>query len=123
MALRCVRWYLDMRLDEALESAELQLALLVLWGIYGISHIIFGNKKGYRAIWMAGAALTIIDIAKLLLVDLANTGTVTRIIAFFVAGLLLLFIGWAAPLPPPREKINHTGHGEETEFHGGKKKI
>jgi uncharacterized membrane protein len=28
-------------------------------------------------------------------------GTIPRIISFFGAGIVLLFIGWAAPLPPP----------------------
>ena len=63
-----------------------------------------GNRLLLRRVWAAGAILMLIDIGKLLLVDLAQTGTITRIISFFVAGLLLLFIGWAAPLPPASEK-------------------
>jgi uncharacterized membrane protein len=42
----------------------------------------------------------VVDIAKLLIWDLAGTAPVIRIISFFVAGLILLFIGWVAPLPP-----------------------
>jgi uncharacterized membrane protein len=52
--------------------------------------------------------LTLADIAKLILLDMANTGTLARIASFFIAGLILLFIGWAAPLPPslkPAQKI------------------
>jgi uncharacterized membrane protein len=33
-----------------------------------------------------------------------------RILSFFIAGLILLFIGWAAPLPPARQK--ETGQEE-----------
>jgi len=49
-----------------------------------------------------------VDIAKLLVLDLANSGTVTRIVSFFIAGIVLLFIGWRSPLPPKRKS-------EETE--------
>ena len=37
--------------------------------------------------------------AKLLLVDLAGTGTVTRIVSFIGVGVLMLVIGYVAPLP------------------------
>jgi uncharacterized membrane protein len=40
------------------------------------------------------------DIGKFIILDLAEAGAVIRIISFFIAGLALLFIGWAAPLPP-----------------------
>jgi uncharacterized membrane protein len=63
-----------------------------------------GRKTAYRWIWIAGAALIIVDIAKLLVIDLADSGTITRIISFFVAGLFLLFIGWAVPLPAKETK-------------------
>jgi uncharacterized membrane protein len=76
------------------------LCLFLLWGTYGIGHIITGNKKASRPAWIAGAVLTVIDVAKLLLVDLAGRGTLIRIASFFIAGVLLLIIGWAAPLPP-----------------------
>ncbi|MDR0388981.1 MAG: DUF2339 domain-containing protein [Spirochaetaceae bacterium] len=76
------------------------LCLFLLWGIYGIGHIIIGNKKASRPIWIAGAVITVIAVLKLLLIDLAETGTLIRITSFFIAGVLLLVIGWAAPLPP-----------------------
>ncbi|MDR3193435.1 MAG: DUF2339 domain-containing protein [Treponema sp.] len=106
MMLRASRWFMDLSFSRALSSGEFQLALLVLWGVYGISHILAGYRMGLRGLWLAGAVVMVIDIAKLLLVDLAKTGTVTRIISFFVAGLLLLFIGWAAPLPPAHKETS-----------------
>ncbi|MDR2111216.1 MAG: DUF2339 domain-containing protein, partial [Spirochaetaceae bacterium] len=76
------------------------LCLFIFWALWGIGHIIGGHRASRRAVWIAGTVLTILDVAKLLILDLANTGAVTRIVSFFIAGLLLLFIGWAAPLPP-----------------------
>ena len=37
--------------------------------------------------------------AKLLIVDLSGSGTVTRIVSFIGAGVLMLLIGYVAPLP------------------------
>ena len=100
MLARATHYFLDIPMLAVPYSGKFHLALLVLWGLYGIGHIVAGHKIPMRRIWLAGAILTIIDIAKLLLVDLAHTGTITRIISFFIAGLILLFIGWVAPLPP-----------------------
>ena len=36
---------------------------------------------------------------KLLLVDLSGSGTVTRIVSFIGVGVLMLVIGYVAPLP------------------------
>ncbi|WP_414718524.1 DUF2339 domain-containing protein, partial [Trichlorobacter sp.] len=35
--------------------------------------------------------------------DLAGHGTVARIVSFVAVGLLLLVIGWFAPVPPKQE--------------------
>ena len=103
---RASHYFLDIPMAAVPYSGKFHLALLILWGLYGIGHIVAGHKMPMRRVWLAGAILTIIDIAKLLLVDLAHTGTITRIISFFIAGLLLLFIGWVAPLPPASSKAN-----------------
>jgi uncharacterized membrane protein len=81
-------------------SDAFNLALFIFWALWGIGHIIAGHRFALRPVWIAGAVLTLADIAKLILLDMANTGTLARIASFFIAGLILLFIGWAAPLPP-----------------------
>jgi uncharacterized membrane protein len=39
-------------------------------------------------------------MGKLFLLDLANSGTVARIVSFLGVGVLLLVIGYTAPVPP-----------------------
>jgi uncharacterized membrane protein len=90
-------------------SSEFHLGIFIFWAVYGILHIIVGNKVRNRPVWIAGAVLTLVDIAKLILLDLADSGTVTRIVSFFIAGMVLLFIGWRAPLPPERIKSEEQG--------------
>ena len=52
---------------------------------------------------MAGAVLLGVVVAKLFLVELAQVGTITRIVSFIGVGLLLLLIGYLAPVPPRKE--------------------
>jgi uncharacterized membrane protein len=39
-------------------------------------------------------------VAKLFLVDLGNTGTLARVVSFLGVGVLLLVVGYFAPVPP-----------------------
>jgi uncharacterized membrane protein len=106
LTARSVHFYGGVPYRQIFDSSVFHLCLFILWAIYGISHIIGGFKLARRKIWIAGAVLTVADVAKLLILDMGGTGALTRIISFFIAGLLLLFIGWAAPLPPPERKEN-----------------
>ncbi|MDR2185549.1 MAG: DUF2339 domain-containing protein [Treponema sp.] len=101
---RSVHFYGDVPYRRVFSSELFHLCLFILWAVYGIGHIIWGSRLSLRKVWIAGAVLTVADIGKLLILDLAGTGAVTRIVSFFIAGLLLLFIGWIAPLPPAAEK-------------------
>jgi len=56
-------------------------------------------RRTRRLPWMVGAALLAAVVLKLLLVDLSGTGTVTRIVSFIGVGVLMLVIGYVAPLP------------------------
>jgi uncharacterized membrane protein len=109
VAARSVHFFAGVPYYRLLRSEIFHLCLFILWAVYGIGHIIGGYKLARRQVWIAGAALTVADIAKLLILDLAKTGAVTRIVSFFIAGLLLLFIGWAAPLPPAAKKPAASG--------------
>ena len=104
---RSVHFYAHIPMYSMLKSHLFHLGIFIFWALYGIAHIIAGHKKSLRPVWIAGAVLTIVDIIKLLLFDLADTGTISRIVSFFIAGIILLFIGWAAPLPPSRPRESH----------------
>jgi hypothetical protein len=104
IAARSVHYFLHIDYARVISNSIFQLILLILWGIYAIAHILVGHKKANRNLWISGAVLIIADIVKLLLIDLAQSGAIPRIISFFAAGLLLLFIGWAAPLPAEKKE-------------------
>jgi uncharacterized membrane protein len=117
LTARSVHFYGQVPYYRIFDSPVFHLCLFILWAVYGIGHIIGGSRFSQRKVWIAGAVLTVTDIAKLLLLDMSGTGTVTRIVSFFIAGLLLLFIGWAAPLPPAAEE-EKTNPGETGQNHG-----
>ena len=62
------------------------------------------SARAARVPWMVGAALLAAVVLKLLLVDLSGTGTVTRIVSFIGVGVLMLVIGYVAPLPAKEER-------------------
>ncbi|XOZ34832.1 DUF2339 domain-containing protein [Halomonadaceae bacterium KBTZ08] len=86
------------------QSGVLQSALAVAWGLSAMLVMGMARSRMSRVLWLVGAALLGLTVAKLFLIDLAESGTVTRIISFMGVGLLMLLIGYMAPLPPERSR-------------------
>ncbi len=102
--LRTVHQWADVpfELSTLLHSVVAQAALSLLWTTTALVIMTYGRKKipPSRAMWMAGAALLGVVVVKLFANDLGNTGTVARIVSFIGVGVLLLVIGYVAPMPP-----------------------
>ena len=81
-----------------------QTGLTILWTIIAMVLMFLANKKAIRLVWFAGIALLTMVVAKLLLIDMSNTSAVLRVVSFIGAGLLMLVIGYLAPLPPKSSK-------------------
>ena len=86
--------------DSLVASTTFQSALSIVWGLVGLSAMVVGARSRKRTVWLAGAALMAIVVAKLFLVDLGNTGTLARVVSFLGVGVLLLVVGYFAPVPP-----------------------
>jgi uncharacterized membrane protein len=84
-------------------STTFQGALSIVWGSAGLVAMLLGARAGRRTVWLAGAALMTVVVAKLVLVDLGNTGTLARVVSFLGVGMLLLVVGYFAPAPPRAE--------------------
>ena len=111
MLFRAIAHFTGTPMGRAWDHASFQVLLTVLWGVWGMAHLIVGNRKAARLVWVIGASLILADTAKLFLVDLADKGTLFRVLSFFVLGGIFLLIGWLAPLPPSR-KEGESGPGE-----------
>lgn len=76
-----------------------QTSLSIFWTLIGMALFVAANRFKRREPWMVGMGLFAVVVAKLFVIDLANSGTVERIISFIVVGLLLLAVGYLMPLP------------------------
>jgi uncharacterized membrane protein len=85
-------------------STLVQATLSILWSVIALSAMAVGNRRQWRTAWIVGAALLAAVVLKLFFVELAQTGTITRIVSFIGVGLLLLLIGYVAPVPPVRKE-------------------
>lgn len=83
-------------------STLVQASLSIFWGLLGFTAMTLAARQRWRYVWLVGAALMIVVVAKLLLVDLSNIGTIARITSFLTVGALLLVTGYLAPLPPKK---------------------
>lgn len=81
-------------------SLTVQSTLSICWSLLALLVMTLATRRELRQIWMAGAGLLGVVVAKLFLVDLAGHGSLARIISFVVVGLLILLIGWFSPVPP-----------------------
>ncbi|MDR1360148.1 MAG: DUF2339 domain-containing protein, partial [Deltaproteobacteria bacterium] len=115
MLFRAIAHFTGTPMDRAWEHEIFQVLLTVLWGAWGMGHLIMGNRKRIRRIWVIGASLMLMDTAKLFLVDLSDKDTLFRVISFFVMGGIFLLIGWLAPLPQSRKTGDNGLDGPEPE--------
>ncbi len=81
-------------------SIAVQSGLSILWSLLGLVLMVLATRRGWRALWIVGAGLMAAVVLKLFTVDLSGTGTIARIIAFLTVGVLLLVVGYFAPVPP-----------------------
>jgi uncharacterized membrane protein len=81
-------------------STTFQSALSIVWGLSGLAAMLVGARGLRRPVWVVGAALMTVVVLKLFVVDLGNTGTVSRVVSFLGVGVLLLVVGYFAPVPP-----------------------
>ena len=88
------------RPDALWPSAGYQTTLSIAWTAAAFTVMFSATRLAWRRAWWAGAALLAAVVIKLFTVDLADIGTVARIVSFSVVGGLILVLGYVSPLPP-----------------------
>ncbi len=91
------------RFDAWSHSMAVQTGLTLLWTTTALVLMWLAARRTLRLPWITGAVLLAAVVAKLALVDLSGTGSVTRIVSFVGVGVLMLVIGYVAPLPGQRK--------------------
>jgi uncharacterized membrane protein len=100
----CHHWAgVDWNTSALYASTLTQASLSVAWAAVGVALMLLGHRRVQRAVWVVGAALLGVVVAKLFFIELADHGGLYRIVSFIVVGLLLLLVGYFAPVPPSRD--------------------
>ncbi len=86
--------------DGILSTSLAQTSLTVVWSVLGVLGWVLGSKRGQRMLWLAGAVLMGVVLAKLVLVDRQHLGNLLGIGSFIAYGLLCTVVGYFAPAPP-----------------------
>jgi uncharacterized membrane protein len=85
-------------------SPAVQLGLAILWTLMAMTLMLLAARRASRVIWILGAGLLVLVVAKLLLVDMSSAAGWQRIATFIGVGVLMLVIGYFVPLPPRRDE-------------------
>ena len=83
-----------------LSSGVFHTLLSVAWTTTAVVVMVAATRTRRRPAWWVGAALLTVTVVKLFVFDLADTGTLTRIVSFLVVGGLIVVLGYVSPLPP-----------------------
>lgn len=93
-------WGIPYEFNQLWASTEVQAGLSLLWAGLGLVCMVLGTRRSWRWLWLVGAGMMGMVVVKLFLVDLANSGTLARIISFMVVGGVLMLVGYFSPVPP-----------------------
>ena len=88
-------------------NALVQLSLTLLWVSLAFITMSLASRKQIRSVWILGASILFIVTLKLVLFDLSHIGTLTRVISFLGAGLVMLIIAYIAPIPESEQAIKN----------------
>jgi len=107
-------WQIPFDAQYMMHSGLAQAGLSILWGVSGLLCMVYAARKLKRHVWIAGAVVMAAVVVKLFMLDLANSGTVERIVSFISVGILFLVVGYFAPVPPTAEDVS-SDEGEKIE--------
>ena len=83
-----------------------QYTYSVVWLAYGVALLLFGIAFRSQPARLASAAITLLTVAKVFLIDMSGLTGVFRALSFIGLGLVLVGIGWLYQrlLFPPQPK-------------------
>ena len=90
------------KIDRIVESDAFLTTVTILWTVIALILMGYATRKAQRSCWMVGAGLLAVVILKLFFVDIGNLELLGRMVTFISVGVLMLVIGYFAPLPPRR---------------------
>jgi len=103
-------------LGPMMQSVIVQAALSIFWTVLALALMLFATRQARRGIWIVGGVLMAVVVVKLFVIDLQHVTGIERIVSFIAVGLLMLLVGYVAPVPPraaPEPKTSPADDEEE----------
>ncbi|QDG52351.1 DUF2339 domain-containing protein [Persicimonas caeni] len=85
-------------LDQSMLAANGDVLGTACWGIYAIGLLIAGLRVDSKHLKYTGLATVVLAVGKLLVIDMAGTETIWRVLLFLGFGLALLAVSYVAPV-------------------------
>ncbi|PJD70690.1 beta-carotene 15,15'-monooxygenase [Enterobacter kobei] len=100
--MRALAWYGDVAWNMASlwDSRLIQTTFALFWMLIALVAMVHATRRASRQEWLCGAALLGGVMVKLMLVDSAGGGGLSRAVAFIGVAILVLIVGYFSPLPP-----------------------
>ena len=117
--LRSIHHYADIPYvaGPMLQSVVVQAALSIFWSVLALALMLFATRHARRAIWIVGVVLMAVVVVKLFVLDLQHVTGVERIVSFIAVGVLMLLVGYFAPVPPRAGEVRPEVAGDAEEVH------
>jgi uncharacterized membrane protein len=96
---------IDYDFDAMTSSVLVQAALSIFWTVLALAAMVVATRSKVRPIWILGAVLMGVVVVKLFVVDLEHVAGIERIVSFIGVGLLMLVVGYFAPVPPRHAEV------------------
>ncbi len=97
----------DFGLGFAWHSAIAATTYSIVWSFAALVMMWLASNKMKRGLWITGAILLAIVAIKLLMIDLSKVGSLARIVSFIGVGVLMLVVGYVAPIPSNNKVSNN----------------
>lgn len=104
--LRTLHYWADVpfHMHSMMHSVLVQASISIFWSVLAMALMRYAAVKQNRAIWMTGGVLMAAVVLKLFTIDISGIGSLERIVSFIGVAVLMLIIGYIAPLPAKHEE-------------------
>ena len=105
--LRTLHYWADVPFNRyaMMHSVLVQASISIFWSVLALTIMRVATQKQLRTLWVIGSVLMAAVVLKLFTIDISGIGSLERIVSFIGVALLMLVVGYIAPLPAKKEEV------------------
>ena len=88
-------------------SLLVQASVSIFWSLLALLLMRVATHRQWRTLWITGGVLMAAVVIKLFTVDISGGDTLTRIVSFIGVAVLMLIMGYVAPIPSAKKETLH----------------